>query len=270
MSDEHLKRALEAHGGDLGALERELASLKRQERQQRAAEREQSSQVRDVVLSAQNLKKTYKSKVPVVAVNDVSFNIHRGEIVSLIGPSGSGKSTVLNLLSGLDRPDSGTVTISGTNLTKLNRNKCAAFRSRYIGFVFQFFYLQPFLTLEKNLQIPLAFQQEATVTRHARPAETRRLLEAVGLLDRANHFPKELSGGQMQRAAIARALMNKPKLVFADEPTGNLDRENSRQVLQLFDRIRKETGTAILIVTHDPEVAAFSDHAIELIDGKVA
>lgn len=266
MGENRFERLLEAYGGDIGALEREIADWKQAQRQDRANELPQG----DVVLEARNLSKTYRSgKNSVLAVNDVCFSVCAGEIVALTGPSGSGKSTVLNLLSGLDRPDQGSITIAGTEVTRLNKNKMAAFRCEHIGFVFQFFYLQPFLTLHTNVQVPVMFQRNRMITLHERRERASALVQSVGLADRASHLPRELSGGQMQRAAIARALINKPQLVLADEPTGNLDSQNATSIMELLHEIRTKERTAIVVVTHDRNVAAYADRTIELVDGKV-
>lgn len=269
MTDDPLGRLLESYEYDFNRLEADLAARKRSHREQLASERLDNAG--PVVVSAQDIEKTYRSgKNSVAAVQGVSFNIHAGEIVAITGPSGSGKSTVLNLLSGLDRPDAGTISIDGTDITKLNRNRMAEFRCQHIGFVFQFFYLQPFLTLQKNVQVPAMFLRSGHSTKSERDERANRLISSVGLADRVHHLPKELSGGQMQRAAIARALINEPKLVLADEPTGNLDSQNAQGIMELFFEVRDTLNTAIVIVTHDQKIASQADRVIELIDGKVA
>jgi len=221
-----------------------------------------------VVVQAKNLRKEYKvGKQHVNALQDVSLEIHEGEFVAFTGPSGSGKSTLLQLIGGLDKPSGGTITIDGQDIARLSDRKLSRFRNRTIGFVFQFFYLQPFLSVQTNLAVPGIFAR-------MKPAEykerTRELAAAVGLQDRLQHHPKELSGGQMQRAAIARALLNKPKLILADEPTGNLDSANGEAIIELFDKVRKEFGTTVVVVTHDPKVAARADREIILKDGRIA
>lgn len=220
-----------------------------------------------VLVRTENLSKQYKvGKQHIAALDNVSIEIHEGEFVAFTGPSGSGKSTLLQLIGGLDKPSQGIVTIGEQNLTKLSDRALSNFRNKTIGFVFQFFYLQPFLNLRTNLTVPAIF---ARTRRKDRLLAADQLAEAVGLKDRLSHLPKEMSGGQMQRAAIARALLNKPKLILADEPTGNLDSANGDAIVELFEKVRKDFGTTIIVVTHDPKVAAHADREIVLKDGKV-
>ena len=220
-----------------------------------------------VIISVRGLEKSYKmGKTHIQALNGVTLDIHEGEIVALTGSSGSGKSTLLQLMGGLDKPTAGSVSVGGTDLQTMRDGRLSEFRNRTIGFVFQFFYLQPFLRLERNLEVAGMFARTKRAERRARVAE---LAEHVGLGDRLRHFPKELSGGQMQRAAIARALLNQPKILLADEPTGNLDSTNGRAIIDLFEKIRDEFQTTIVIVTHDPLVAARADREIALHDGGI-
>lgn len=220
-----------------------------------------------VLISVKNVKKQYKvHKNEVVALNDVSVDIHEGEFIALTGTSGSGKSTLLQLIGGLDRATHGTITLDGTNLNDLKDADLSRFRNSTIGFVFQFFYLQPFLKLNQNIEVPGMFAHMSRGDRKKRVAE---LADAVGLGDRIDHLPKELSGGQMQRAAIARALLNEPKILLADEPTGNLDSANTDAIITLFDTIRAKYGTTIVMVTHDKSLAKRADREITLKDGVI-
>jgi ABC-type lipoprotein export system ATPase subunit len=222
-----------------------------------------------VLIDLQDVRRTYKlnRKNSVTAVDGVSVQIHEGEIVALTGPSGSGKSTLMHLMGGLDRPSEGEVLVGGQSIGKLSEGKRARFRNETVGFVFQFFYLQPFLRLNRNVEVPLMF---ARIKRSTRAEAIAEVVDAVGLADRATFFPKELSGGQMQRVAIARALVNKPKILLADEPTGNLDSKNTQAIMQLLQAIRDKLGTTIIVVTHDPQVASWADRIIKLDDGKVS
>jgi len=218
-----------------------------------------------ILISIDNLVKTYRvGHQEVRALNGVSLNIHEGEFVAIMAPSGSGKSTLLQLMGGLEKPTSGTVTVSSLDINKLNDRKLSEFRGKTIGFVFQFFYLQPFLSLEHNLEVPGMF---ARTKQREFQERARELAQIVGIGDRLKHLPKELSGGQIQRAAVARALMNKPRVILADEPTGNLDTKNRAAIIDLFEQIRKEYGTTIVIATHDSTIADRADRVFKLQDG---
>lgn len=220
-----------------------------------------------ILLSVKNIAKTYKlGRQKLEVLKGVSLDIREGEFVAITGASGSGKSTLLQLMGGLDKPTTGEVWFAGKNLAKLSDGKLSEFRRQTVGFVFQFFYLQPFLRLERNLAVPGMFAHTKRADQRAR---VRELAEKVGLSDRLRHYPKELSGGQMQRAAIARALFNQPKILLADEPTGNLDSANGAAIIKLFETIRQEFGMAVVIVTHDPAIAARADREIKLKDGVV-
>ena len=220
-----------------------------------------------VVVRLDAVSKEYKvGRQPVQALKNVSLEIRAGEFIALTGSSGSGKSTLLQLIGALDKPTEGKVEIDGADLGKMRDSKLAVFRNRTIGFVFQFFYLQPFLKVGTNLEVPGMFARINRAERHGRSSE---LAQAVGIGDRVGHLPRELSGGQMQRAAIARALLNKPKLLLADEPTGNLDSANGAAIIELFETIRKQFGTTIVVVTHDKNIAARADREIVLKDGEI-
>ncbi|MDB5167764.1 MAG: macrolide export ATP-binding/permease, putative transport system ATP-binding protein [Candidatus Saccharibacteria bacterium] len=238
------------------------AHTKRQQPAQKA-----SASAGPVVVDLQDVKKTYKiGRERIAALDGVSLQIRQGEFVALTGTSGSGKSTLLQMIGGLDKPSEGIVMVDGFDLKKMRDGKLSKFRNQTIGFVFQFFYLQPFLRIRTNLEVPGMF---ARTKRSVRRNDIQRLAQAVGLDDRLGHLPRELSGGQMQRAAIARALLNQPKILLADEPTGNLDSVNSDAIINLFESIRRDFGTTIVIVTHDAAIAARADREIRLKDGVV-
>jgi len=202
----------------------------------------------------------------VEALRGVNLTVGQGEFVALLGKSGSGKSTLLNILGGLDRPDEGTVTIAGVEVDYADGDALVSLRRQMLGFVFQDFNLLPSLTARENVAFPLLFNYQNSDER-ARRAYA--LLEDVGLADRADHYPREMSGGEQQRVAIARALIADPSVILADEPTGNLDTATSAGVIGLLRRINEERGTTFLIVTHDPEVGSQADRAIEMRDGEV-
>lgn len=220
-----------------------------------------------VVIALDDVTKSYKvGRQKIAALAGVSLEIRQGEFVALTGTSGSGKSTLLQLIGGLDKPTTGTVVVDGHDLKKMRDGALSKFRNQTIGFVFQFFYLQPFLRVGTNLEVPAMF---AHTKRSVRRQAAAQLAQSVGIEDRLAHLPRELSGGQMQRVAIARALLNQPKVLLADEPTGNLDSTNSHAIIELFEAIRKEFGTTIVIVTHDAAIAARADREIRLRDGAI-
>lgn len=220
-----------------------------------------------IILSVHDLVKEYKvGRQKIQALNDISLDIREGEFVAIVGASGSGKSTLLQMLGGLDKPTSGTITINNLRLDKMSDRKLSNFRNQTIGFVFQSFYLQPFLSLQRNIEVAA---MPNGMKRLERKERAKRLASAVGLSERLGHKPKELSGGQIQRAAIARALLNQPKIILADEPTGNLDSENSREIISLFRHLQQKFGTTVIIATHDQEVAAQADRIITVKDGGI-
>jgi putative ABC transport system ATP-binding protein len=197
-------------------------------------------------------------------LHPLSMQIPAGQFLAIVGPSGSGKSTLLGLLAGLDAPTSGSVSIDGVDITKLDEDQLAKLRGEKIGFVFQFFHLIPSLTALENVSVPM----EIVGVRDAQP-NAQRLLEEVGLTGRAHHYPSQLSGGEQQRVALARALANDPPIVLADEPTGNLDTRNGRHIMELLRKIHRERGTTIVLVTHDTELASTADARLVLRDGRV-
>ena len=226
-----------------------------------------TSESKAVIIKATNVVKEYKiGKQKIRAVDSVSLEINKGEFIALVGVSGSGKSTLLHLLGGLDKATSGEVVVNGQEIRKMSDRRLSQFRNQTIGFVFQSFYLQPFLTLRRNIEVASMPQRMKRAERKQRIEE---LARQVGLYDRLNHRPRELSGGQIQRAAIARALLNRPAIILADEPTGNLDSANSHDIIQLFQQIRERYGTTVIIATHDTEVAAQADRVITLKDGRL-
>lgn len=261
---DHLAAILDHYDGNVDQATQALAALAHDRKAKSAPARIYGP----TVIELTRVNRQYKlGKNPVAAVQNVSLTIKQGEFVAITGPSGSGKSTLLNLIGGLDRQDSGEVVVDGHSLTKLSDPRLSEFRNRTIGFVFQFFYLQPFLNLRTNLEVPGMF---ARLPRSERTTRVIELAEAVGITDRLGHLPKELSGGQMQRAAIARALMNRPKIILADEPTGNVDRANAHAIMELFAKVRDTYGTTVIIITHDAEAASVADRIVTMRDGKVA
>lgn len=201
-----------------------------------------------------------------VVFHDASLTVARGEWVFLLGRSGSGKSTLLNLISGIDLPDAGTVLVDGIPLNRLSERDRTLFRRERVGFVFQFYNLIPTLTVEENILLPLELAGALTT---ASRVSARDLLEHVGLADRGGSYPDRLSGGEQQRVAVARALVHSPSLVLADEPTGNLDAETGRQVLDLFERLVRQTGTTLVLVTHSGEVTQLADRIMVTRDGRL-
>jgi putative ABC transport system ATP-binding protein len=218
------------------------------------------------IVHVRNLARDYSmGNAAVHALRGVSFDVDAGEWVAIVGPSGCGKSTLLNLLGAVDAPDAGSITIAGERIDQLSDAAATAFRLRRIGFVFQRFYLMPALSASENVELPMA---EAKVAREVRRARVEELLGYVGLSGRADHRPSQLSGGEQQRVAIARALANKPALLLADEPTGELDAATGLGMIELFRRLNRD-GTTIVVVTHDAEMAAAAGRRIHMRDGVI-
>jgi len=218
-------------------------------------------------IEAENLRKTYRvGKIEVPALRSISFTVQRGEFVSIVGPSGSGKSTLFYLLGGLTRADSGRIVIDGDDFSKLSDAERTTMRKRKIGFVFQKFNLLP--TLDANCNIQIA-QDIAGKNGQNDPAYVRKITDLLGLSKRLHHRPSELSGGEQQRVALARALVNQPAIVLADEPTGNLDSQNSEIVLSMLRQSNRELGQTIMMITHNPEAASYANRIIHLRDGQI-
>jgi putative ABC transport system ATP-binding protein len=217
------------------------------------------------MLVARELTKEYRSGSSALAVlREVSFEIPQGAFVAIVGPSGSGKTTLLGLLAGLDQPSRGAVTLDGADLTQLDEDARAKLRGEKVGFIFQSFQLIPTLTAQENVQVPLELRGRRDAAEKARDLLTR-----VGLGDRTDHFPTQLSGGEQQRVAIARAFANEPRILFADEPTGNLDGATGARIVALLDQLNRESGATIVIVTHDLTLAEHAQRIIRLRDGVV-
>jgi putative ABC transport system ATP-binding protein len=215
------------------------------------------------LIEIRGLAKSYQRGGQVIPVlTDISFDIARGEFLALMGPSGSGKSTLLNCLAGIDRADAGQIVVNGQDITLLDETELAEWRSRSVGFIFQFYNLIPVLTALENVELPLLL---TNLTRRERREHAESALAAVGLDDRMDHYPAQLSGGQQQRVAIARAIVTDPDILVADEPTGDLDRVSAEDILNLLDRLSSELGKTIIMVTHDPR-AAQQAHVLRNLD----
>jgi putative ABC transport system ATP-binding protein len=218
------------------------------------------------VLKLVEVSKLYDGATPFLALDKVSIDIRKGELLSIIGPSGSGKSTLLHLLGCLDRPSGGEIFVDGKALSNMNDDAIADIRRDTIGFVFQAFNLAPTLTVFQNVELPM---QIRGVPKAERGMRVRHNLEAVGLLDKANNLPSQLSGGQKQRVAIARALSNEPKIILADEPTGNLDSRSSKEIMAHIISLSRERGITVILVTHDATISGQTDRIVRIMDGEI-
>lgn len=217
------------------------------------------------ILSLQNVTKNYKSGGGLLTVLDnITFSVEAGSTMSIVGPSGSGKTTLLGLCAGLDQPTSGSVELQQNHLESLNEDQLAATRNRYVGFIFQNFQLLPTLTAIENVMVPLELRGEKKVR-----ARAMEFLDKVGLAERSHHYPAQLSGGEQQRVSIARAFSNRPAILFADEPTGNLDAETSGKIVDLIFELNQEAGTTLVLVTHDDELASRTQRIIHLKGGRI-
>jgi putative ABC transport system ATP-binding protein len=222
------------------------------------------------LVEIRHLVKSYRRGVQTVPVlSDITLSIGEGDFIALMGPSGSGKSTLLNLIAGIDRPDSGELRVGGLDITRLSESALAEWRAAHVGFIFQFYNLMPVLTAFENIELPLILTR---LSRKERRERVSLVLDMVNLSDRAQHYPSELSGGQQQRVAIARALISDPTLIVADEPTGDLDRTSAEEVLTMMQRLNRELGKTIVMVTHDAHAAGAAKALVhlekgELIDG---
>jgi putative ABC transport system ATP-binding protein len=217
------------------------------------------------ILHISDLNKTYQSAGRTLTVlNDINFSVAPGSTNAIVGPSGSGKTTLLGLCAGLDRPTSGVVELNDINIGKLSEDQRAQVRNQYVGFIFQNFQLLPTLTALENVMVPLELRGEKNIK-----ARSLELLDKVGLSDRGHHYPMQLSGGEQQRVSLARAFSNSPRILFADEPTGNLDAETSEKVVKLIFDLNKEAGTTLVLVTHDLELAARTQRIIRIKGGKL-
>jgi putative ABC transport system ATP-binding protein len=225
-----------------------------------------ATEARPVIQTRDLTKDLPLGKIVVHALRGIDLDIYSGEMVGITGPSGSGKSTLLGLIGGLDKPTHGKVMIDGVDISRMNEDQLTEIRNVKIGFIFQFFNLIPTLTAVENVALPIQFARKSKFSPEKRAIE---LLTSLGLKDRLHHRPSELSGGQQQRVAIARALANNPPLLLADEPTGNLDSESGEIVLKALEQVRSDTGTTVVIVTHDPELARRADRILTLIDGRM-
>jgi len=221
----------------------------------------------DSIIEVQGIRKVYRmGEEKIIALNQIDLQIPKGEICCLLGSSGSGKSTLLNMMAGLEKPTKGSVTIKGHHIEKMNEAKLAKFRQKYIGFIFQSYNLIPSLTALENVCLPLIFQG---IPRKKRETMASKMLESVGLGSRLKHKPNEMSGGQQQRVSIARAFVNRPAIIFADEPTGNLDTNTTIEILDLMCRMARKHNQTMVVVSHDTEISDYADRLIHMRDGEI-
>lgn len=219
------------------------------------------------MIQVKNIRKVYRvGEEKIVALNNINVTIEEGEVCCIFGTSGSGKSTLLNLLAGLEKPTRGEIIINQTPVTGMNENQMAAFRQRHLGFIFQAYNLLPYLTAAENVALPLMFRGVEEKTRNRQAAQ---LLKKVGLGKRMYHYPTQMSGGQQQRVGIARAFAAHPEVVFADEPTGNLDTRTTKEIMTMMLEIARKHRQTLVLVTHDPEMAGYADRIVKLIDGEI-
>jgi putative ABC transport system ATP-binding protein len=224
--------------------------------------------MKQALIEVQNLSKSYRrDSLEIPVLRNISLNVQEGEFIAFMGPSGSGKTTLLNLIAGIDRPSQGRILIEGVDVTQLTETELAAWRSRNVGFIFQFYNLIPVLTALENVELPLIL---TPLSKKQRRAHAETALEVVGLGDRMYHYPRQLSGGQEQRVAIARAIATDPAILVADEPTGDLDKVSAEEVLDLMDRLNRELNKTILMVTHDPRAAERARSVRHLEKGELA
>lgn len=218
------------------------------------------------ILKIEHLSKTYgKGETAVKALDDVSFSVQKGQFVAIIGPSGSGKSTILHMLGGVDRPTSGKVFVDNTDIYSLNETQLAIFRRRQIGLIYQFYNLIPVLTVEENIKLPMLLDEHKVDKK-----QFSDLVKILNLEERLNHLPNQLSGGQQQRVSIGRALISNPAIMLADEPTGNLDSKNSREIIDLLKMFNKTFNQTLIVITHDERIALQADRIIAIEDGRIA
>ncbi|MFD1336729.1 ABC transporter ATP-binding protein [Oceanobacillus iheyensis] len=218
------------------------------------------------MLKIENLSKVYgKGDTAVKALDDISFSVDKGEFVAIIGPSGSGKSTLLHLLGGVDRPTEGKVFVDGTDMYELNETQLAIFRRRQIGLIYQFYNLLPILTVEENITLPLLLDSHKVDQKHF-----KEIVDILGLQKRIEYLPNQLSGGQQQRVSIGRAIISNPSIILADEPTGNLDSENSKEIVDLLKMFNRTYNQTLVVITHDDRIALQADRVISIEDGRIA